>query len=121
MSIRAISFLCASALFTAMTTEVNAQLVFGSTTTSTSNPCAFYLDVSNNQVTTLWNSAANKKVNGFAADIAIAVDDREANAKSLLAVLALGARGGTALRLTASGDDAPLALDALRDLVAAFD
>ena len=58
---------------------------------------------------------------GFAADIAICVDDREANAKSLLAVLALGARGGTALRLTASGDDAPLALDALRDCVAAFD
>jgi phosphotransferase system HPr (HPr) family protein len=58
---------------------------------------------------------------GFAADIAISVDDREANAKSLLAVLGLGARGGTALRLTASGDDAPLALDALRDCVAAFD
>jgi phosphocarrier protein HPr len=58
---------------------------------------------------------------GFSADIAIAVDDREANAKSLLAVLALGARGGTELRLTASGDDAPLALDALRHCVAAFD
>lgn len=58
---------------------------------------------------------------GFSADIAIAVDGRKANAKSLLDVLALGARGGTPLRLTASGDDAPLALDALRDCIAAFD
>jgi phosphotransferase system HPr (HPr) family protein len=58
---------------------------------------------------------------GFDADIAVHVDDREANAKSLLAVLALGARRGTELRLTASGEDAPLALDALRDCVAAFD
>jgi phosphotransferase system HPr (HPr) family protein len=58
---------------------------------------------------------------GFASDIAVAVDGREANAKSLLAVLALGASAGTALRLTASGDDAPLALEALRDCVAAFD
>jgi phosphocarrier protein HPr len=58
---------------------------------------------------------------GFSADIAVAVNGREANAKSLLAVLALGAEGGTELRLTASGDDAPLALDALRDCVAAFD
>ena len=32
---------------------------------------------------------------GFAADIAVAVDGREADAKSLLAVLALGAKGGT--------------------------
>jgi phosphotransferase system HPr (HPr) family protein len=57
---------------------------------------------------------------GFASDIAVAVNGREANAKSLLDVLALGAEGGTALRLTASGDDAPLAVDALRDCVAAF-
>ena len=58
---------------------------------------------------------------GFASDIAIAVNGREADAKSLLAFLALGAEGGTELRLTASGDDAPLALDALRDCIAAFD
>ena len=58
---------------------------------------------------------------GFASDITVAVNGREANAKSLLDVLALGAEPGTELRLTASGDDAPLALDALRDCVAAFD
>jgi phosphotransferase system HPr (HPr) family protein len=57
---------------------------------------------------------------GFSADIAIAVNGRQADAKSLLAVLALGAEAGTELRLTASGEDAPLALDALRDCVAAF-
>jgi phosphocarrier protein HPr len=58
---------------------------------------------------------------GFSADITVALDGREANAKSLLDILALGAEGGTELRLTASGDDAPFALDALRDCVAAFD
>ena len=58
---------------------------------------------------------------GFDADIAVAFDGREANAKSLLSILALGAEGGSELRLTASGDDAPLALDALRELVATFD
>ena len=57
----------------------------------------------------------------FSADIVVAADGREANAKSLLDILALGAEGGSELRLTASGDDAPLALDALRDCVAAFD
>ena len=58
---------------------------------------------------------------GFSADITVATPEREANAKSLLDILALGAEGGSELRLTASGDDAPLALDALRDCVAAFD
>jgi phosphotransferase system HPr (HPr) family protein len=58
---------------------------------------------------------------GFDADITVASNGRDANAKSLLDILALGAEGGSELRLTASGDDAPLALDALRDCVAAFD
>jgi phosphotransferase system HPr (HPr) family protein len=58
---------------------------------------------------------------GFDAEIAVAVDGRRADAKSLLAILALGAEGGSELRLTASGEDAPLAIDALRDCVAAFD
>lgn len=45
-----------------------AQLVFGSTTPTTTNPAATYLDVTTGQTTTLWNSATNKKVNGLAAD-----------------------------------------------------
>jgi phosphotransferase system HPr (HPr) family protein len=57
---------------------------------------------------------------GFSADLAVAVNGREANAKSLLDVLALGATGGTPLRLTANGEDAAVALDALGECVAAF-
>jgi phosphotransferase system HPr (HPr) family protein len=56
----------------------------------------------------------------FSASIEVQADGRVADGKSLLEILALGACGGTPLRLTASGDDAPLALDALRDCVAAF-
>jgi phosphotransferase system HPr (HPr) family protein len=53
----------------------------------------------------------------FAAAIQVGANGREADAKSLLRVLALGAKGGTDLRLTAAGDDASAALDALRDCV----
>ena len=55
---------------------------------------------------------------GFAASIQVGANGREADAKSLLTVLALGAKGGTELRLTASGEDAAAALAALRDCVA---
>ena len=58
---------------------------------------------------------------GFSAELAVAVNGREANAKSLLAVLALGATGGTPLRLRADGEDAAVALDALGQCVAAFE
>jgi phosphotransferase system HPr (HPr) family protein len=54
---------------------------------------------------------------GFSAAIQLAANGREANAKSLLTVLALGAKGGTELHLTAQGDDAGAALEALRDRV----
>jgi phosphocarrier protein HPr len=57
----------------------------------------------------------------FAAEIGVAVNGREANAKSLLAVLALGATAGTPLLLTASGQDAAVALNALGECVAAFE
>jgi phosphotransferase system HPr (HPr) family protein len=55
---------------------------------------------------------------GFRAGIVVASGEREANAKSLLSVLALGAKAGTTLRLVADGDDGPLALEALRRCVA---
>ena len=45
------------------------------------------------------------------------VDGKVANAKSILAVLALGATGGTILRLSAEGEDAPAALEALASCV----
>jgi phosphocarrier protein FPr len=57
---------------------------------------------------------------GFSAEIAVAVDGQEANGKSLLAVLALGATAGTPLRITASGQDADVALNAIGQCVAAF-
>jgi phosphotransferase system HPr (HPr) family protein len=49
----------------------------------------------------------------FEADIAVAANGREADAKSLMAVLGLGAKGGTTLRLSASGADADRALGRL--------
>ena len=50
---------------------------------------------------------------GFEADVTVSAGEREASAKSLLSVLALGAKAGSELRLTAVGDDATAALDAL--------
>jgi phosphotransferase system HPr (HPr) family protein len=55
---------------------------------------------------------------GFRSTIAVAVGDREADAKSLLSVLALGAKAGTTLRLRANGDDGPVAVEALGRCVA---
>ena len=50
---------------------------------------------------------------GFQSEITVSAGGRSANAKSILSVLALGARGGTALELCAEGEDAELALTAL--------
>jgi len=47
----------------------------------------------------------------------VVADGKAADAKSILAVLALGALGGSVLRLSADGDDAPAALDALASCV----
>lgn len=49
----------------------------------------------------------------FEARISVAAGERQADAKSLLSVLALGARRGSALRLTADGDGAVGAVEAL--------
>jgi phosphotransferase system HPr (HPr) family protein len=54
----------------------------------------------------------------FRARITLLDGAREADAKSILSVMALGVRGGTVLRLRASGDDAAAALDALSACVA---
>jgi phosphotransferase system HPr (HPr) family protein len=54
----------------------------------------------------------------FSADISVTVAERTVDAKSLLSVLALGARRGSELRLHAEGDDAAAALDALTGTVA---
>ncbi|MEA2637273.1 MAG: phosphocarrier protein HPr, partial [Chloroflexota bacterium] len=49
----------------------------------------------------------------FSADVWVATDDREVDAKSLLSILALGAKAGTSLSLRAEGEDAVAAVDAL--------
>ena len=54
----------------------------------------------------------------FSARIVISAGARDADAKSLLSVLALGAKGGTPLSLRADGDDAPAAVAALAVCVA---
>ena len=54
----------------------------------------------------------------FQSRVTVGVNGKTANAKSILAVLALGATGGTVLRLNAEGEDAPAALDALVACVA---
>jgi len=54
----------------------------------------------------------------FRARVSVGVDGKVADAKSILAVLALGATGGTRLRLQAEGEDGPAALDALSACVA---
>jgi phosphocarrier protein HPr len=58
---------------------------------------------------------------GFGATIVVATEDREVDAKSLLAVLALGARRGTSLRLAAEGSDAAPAVAALAACIAGLE
>jgi phosphocarrier protein HPr len=53
----------------------------------------------------------------FQSTVTVASNGKRANAKSILAVLALGAGGGTVLQLSAEGDDAAAALDALATCV----
>jgi phosphotransferase system HPr (HPr) family protein len=55
---------------------------------------------------------------GFESDISVGAGAKVANAKSLLDVLALGAKGGTALVLRADGQDAGAAIAALTGCVA---
>jgi phosphotransferase system HPr (HPr) family protein len=55
---------------------------------------------------------------GFESRIVIALGEREADAKSLLSVLGLGAKAGSALSLRADGGDAVPAVQALRGCVA---
>jgi phosphotransferase system HPr (HPr) family protein len=54
----------------------------------------------------------------FDARVFVASGEREVDAKSLLSVLALGAKAGTTLRLRAEGADATLAVSRLADCIA---
>lgn len=59
-----------------------------------------------------------KTAGRFKADITIARDDLEVNAKSIMGVMMLAAECGSIVRLRAEGDDAVGALDALATLIA---
>jgi phosphocarrier protein HPr len=54
----------------------------------------------------------------FSGNLWVSVGEREVDAKSLLSILALGAKSGTSLGLRAEGVDAVAALDALVATVA---
>jgi phosphocarrier protein HPr len=53
----------------------------------------------------------------FRCRVMVGVNGKTADAKSILAVLALGATGGTQLSLSAEGEDADAALNALATCV----
>jgi phosphocarrier protein HPr len=57
----------------------------------------------------------------YGARVTVSSSGREADAKSLMAVLALGAGGGSELALRGEGDDALAAVEALAGCVAAFE
>jgi phosphotransferase system HPr (HPr) family protein len=56
----------------------------------------------------------------FSAKVSVGTGEREVDAKSLLSVLALGARRGTSIRLHAEGEDAVAAIAALATTVASL-
>ena len=53
----------------------------------------------------------------FASDITITHGERSANAKSMLTIVTLGVEQGSEVTISAEGDDAQQALDALKELV----
>ena len=59
-----------------------------------------------------------KTAGKFKADITIARDDLEVNAKSIMGVMMLAAECGSLVRLRAEGTDADGALEALATLIA---
>ena len=53
----------------------------------------------------------------FQSDVKVTCRDKEANAKSILSILSLGAEGGAEITIDATGDDAERALEVLRTLI----
>ena len=60
-----------------------------------------------------------KTAKRFSSEIVVVKDGREANAKSSLKLMTLGARKGDTLTIRAKGDDAQEAVDALAELISA--
>lgn len=53
----------------------------------------------------------------FQSDVKVLYKDKEANAKSILSILSLGAEGGAEIVIDATGEDAERALQILRTLI----
>ena len=60
-----------------------------------------------------------KTAKQFSSEIVVKKGDREANAKSSLKIMTLGARRGDTIVIRAEGDDAQEAVDALTELISA--
>ena len=58
-----------------------------------------------------------KKAKQFSSEIVVSKGDKEANAKSSLKIMTLGARKGDTIVIRAEGDDAQEAVDALTELI----
>jgi phosphocarrier protein HPr len=60
-----------------------------------------------------------KTAKQFSSDIVVVKGEKEANAKSSLKLMTLGARKGDNITIRAEGEDAEEAVDALTDLISA--
>lgn len=60
-----------------------------------------------------------KRAKRFTAEITVSKGDREANAKSSLGIMSLGAKKGEEIVIHAEGDDAEEAVAALADFISA--
>jgi phosphocarrier protein HPr len=58
-----------------------------------------------------------KKAKQFTAEITVIKDNKEANAKSPIKIMTLGAKKGDEVLIRAEGDDAEDAVDALIELI----
>jgi phosphotransferase system HPr (HPr) family protein len=58
-----------------------------------------------------------KTAKKFRSEIFVTKDTREANAKSILSILTLGANQGAVITVKATGEDEAMALKALQELV----
>ena len=59
-----------------------------------------------------------KLANRFASDIRVRKEDVEVSGKSIMGVMMLAAECGSTITVTAAGDDAEAAIEAIRALVA---
>ncbi len=60
-----------------------------------------------------------KTAKQFSSEVVVKKGDKEANAKSSLKIMTLGARKGDTIVIQAEGDDAQEAVDALTELISA--